>query len=218
METHHACGEPCGKLRDIWPDSAYALALRRLPQKWASLALETHVLSCRIRTPEPERCRLFSTDPLAYRVAAMSAAPMSVESGFPSARILAVDDCPVQRVLITRQLESAGYLVVAVETGREALRAVRCGRYDAVILDVNMPDMGGPEVGRALRADPATSGLSIIMHSTDSEAEVRERFSGFDAFVSKPSSARQLIEEVDEVIMSQAARGTAKPLATAAAW
>ncbi len=136
---------------------------------------------------------------------------MQTASPFPIARILAVDDCPVQRVLISRHLEVADYLVVTVETGQEALSAARKGRFDVVVLDVNIPGMGGPEIGRALRADPATSALLIVMHSTESEAAVRERFSAFDAFVSKLPAPRQLAEQINEVIAKRRSQSMKVP-------
>jgi CheY-like chemotaxis protein len=127
--------------------------------------------------------------------------------------ILAVDDCPVQRELLMLQLESAGYSALVVETGEEALQAARSVAFDAVILDVNMPGMDGLQIGRALRADPATHGALIIMHTSESEALVRERFAGFDGFLNK-SAVTPMAERIRRMVRERVrAPGAVAPAA-----
>ncbi len=120
----------------------------------------------------------------------------------PRGRILAVDDSPVVRVLITASLEALGYVVEAVDSGFAALEASKLEPFDAVVLDVDMPGMDGLAVGRALRSDPKTSASMIAMHTSVEEAVVRDGFDDYDIFVSKSCSARSLGESVDLMIQN----------------
>ena len=117
-------------------------------------------------------------------------------------RILAVDDSPVVRVLVTASLEALGYDVEAVESGFAALEASQHESFDAVVLDVDMPGMDGLAVGRALRSDPKTCASKIAMHTSVEEAVVRSGFDAYDIFVSKSCSARSLGESVDRMIQT----------------
>ena len=126
----------------------------------------------------------------------------------PRGRILAVDDSPVVRVLVTASLEALGY-VEAVDSGFAALAHSELESFDAVVLDVDMPGMDGLAVGRALRSDPKTCASKIAMHTSVEEAVVRTGFDDYDIFVSKSCSPRSLGESVD--LMIQTHRRQAKP-------
>ena len=126
-------------------------------------------------------------------------------------RILAVDDSPVVRTLVTASLEALGYEVEAVDSGFAALEASRHESFDAVVLDVDMPGMDGLAVGRALRSDPKTSASKIAMHTSVEEAVVRNGFDAYDLFVSKSCSPRSLGESVDLMIQAHR-RKTAEPV------
>ncbi|MEO7115940.1 MAG: response regulator [Caldimonas sp.] len=123
-------------------------------------------------------------------------------------RILAVDDSPVVRVLVTASLEALGYVVEAVESGFAALEASKLEPFDAVVLDVDMPGMDGLAVGRALRSDPKTCASQIAMHTSVEEAVVRTGFDGYDIFVSKSCSPRSLGESVDLMIQTHRRKAT----------
>ena len=111
-------------------------------------------------------------------------------------RILAVDDSPVTLTLLTAQLEADGFSVAAVDSGFAALDAARHEDFHAVILDVEMPGMDGLKVAGALRTDPKTAGVRIVMHTSLPEAEVRAGFSDFDAFLPKPCDLLTLRERL----------------------
>jgi len=121
-------------------------------------------------------------------------------------RVLTVDDSPEMRVLVTASLEALGYSVEAVDSGHAALEATRQERFDAVILDVDMPGMDGLALGRALRGDPKTSSSMIAMHTSLDEAVVRSGFDGYDAFLPKPCGARMLGECVARMLCEQRER------------
>ena len=118
----------------------------------------------------------------------------------PRGRVLAVDDSPVMRVLVTASLEGYGYSVEAVDSGHAALQATSLESFDAVILDVDMPGMDGLAVGRALRNNPKTCSSMIAMHTSLAEATVRAGFDGYDVFLPKPCDARLLGECVDDLM------------------
>src|SRR5262245_66290835 len=77
-----------------------------------------------------------------------------------SARIMIVDDDPQIRRVLRTALVAQGYEVVDARNGHEALEKLRDEKVDLVILDMNMPGMGGLETCRKIRS---TSDISIIM-------------------------------------------------------
>ncbi|MEO8836125.1 MAG: response regulator [Caldimonas sp.] len=129
---------------------------------------------------------------------------MPVSLATPPRRVLVVDDCALQREMLSTYLEAEGYSVLAVESGAQALGAARGEPFDAVILDVNMPGMDGVDVGLALRRDPATRGAKIAMHTSEDEAVVRSRFGLFDEFLPKPATRAQLGERIGRMMRSDA--------------
>ena len=68
-------------------------------------------------------------------------------------KILAVDDSKTMREMVSFTLKGAGYEVVEAEDGKAALAALNGAKVDAVITDLNMPNMNGFELIRALRAN-----------------------------------------------------------------
>lgn len=76
--------------------------------------------------------------------------------------VLLVDDAAELRLLLQLVLESDGFVVSEAEDGPAGLAAAREGRPDAVVLDVQLPGMSGPDVLRALRADPQTAGVPVV--------------------------------------------------------
>jgi len=87
------------------------------------------------------------------------------------ARILVVDDHPVNRVLLAKLLQPH-YEVMVATCGREALEQANATTPpDIVLLDVMMPDMSGYEVCTRLKANPATHDIPIIFVTAMSEIE-----------------------------------------------
>jgi CheY-like chemotaxis protein len=102
--------------------------------------------------------------------------------------ILLVEDLSVHARLLHRELEAFGFSVVIASNAREALRAAREQVFDAIVLDVILPDIGGIEVCRQLRADARHAEAPIILVSArDSEATVLEGLeAGAADFMIKP--------------------------------
>ena len=92
-----------------------------------------------------------------------------------------VDDEPAQRFLLRRIFERAGHEVTDAGDGAAALRSVRESAPDLVVTDMMMPVMGGHELIRQLRCEPATAGIPIVAASGDSHMAV-----GADSVISKP--------------------------------
>jgi len=110
-------------------------------------------------------------------------------------RILVVDDEPDQRFLLRRIFERAGHEVTDAGDGAAALRAVRESPPDLVVTDIMMPVMGGAELIRRLRCEPATAGIPIVAASGDSHLA-----GDVDAMVPKPYSPRHLLAVADGLL------------------
>ncbi len=110
-------------------------------------------------------------------------------------RILIVDDQAQIRRFMRTTLAGAGYEVDDAKTGEQALEKVRSFRPDLVLLDVNMPGMGGLAACRAIRAD---ANIAIIMLTVrNSEADkVGALDAGADDFVTKPFSTPEVLARI----------------------
>ena len=104
------------------------------------------------------------------------------------ARILVVDDEPDQRFLLRRIFERAGHEVTEAADGAAALKAVRELSPDLVVTDMMMPVMGGVELIRCLRGDPATAHIPILAATGDPQLA-----GAADAVVPKPYRCDRLI-------------------------
>ncbi len=114
------------------------------------------------------------------------------------AHILIVDDEASIRDLIKEVLTMEGHTSEEAATGAEALDSVRKKRFDLVIMDRNMPKMGGIEAVKRLRASPASHALKVIMcTSAGMVNEVDEAFAaGATDYVMKPIDLKRLVEKV----------------------
>lgn len=114
-------------------------------------------------------------------------------------RALAVDDHPVNRLLIARQLDALGFDVDVVAGGVEALKRFGPTHYDLVVLDCAMPGMDGYEVARRMRDVEALSSRVpsfVVACTADSGRDTERRCiaAGMDACVSKPGSIHAFSE------------------------
>jgi CheY-like chemotaxis protein len=111
------------------------------------------------------------------------------------ARILVVDDEPAQRFALRRIFEQAGHEVTDAGDGASALRAARESPPDLVVTDMMMPVMGGNELIRRLRVEPATADIPILAASGDPHLAV-----GADAVIVKPYKRDHLTKVADDLL------------------
>lgn len=79
--------------------------------------------------------------------------------------VLLVEDSKIQKLANERMLHKAGYLVLNAADGEEALRLAREAIPDIILLDMMLPKLGGREVMHALRADPPTAQIPVLVFS-----------------------------------------------------
>jgi PAS domain S-box-containing protein len=117
--------------------------------------------------------------------------------------VLVAEDNPVNRRLVTTLLRKRGHKVKAVENGREAVAAVNSkgGPYDLVLMDLQMPEMGGFEAAQAIREQEAGSArrLPLVALTAHAMQGDRERCleAGLDGYLSKPIDVDELISTVE---------------------
>lgn len=116
--------------------------------------------------------------------------------------ILVVDDEEDLLELVSYNLRREGYEVDCVTTGETALRAARSRQIDLILLDLMLPGADGLDVCRALRSDPQTRDVSIVMLTAKGdEADVVAGIElGADDYITKPFSPRVLLARIRAVL------------------
>lgn len=117
-----------------------------------------------------------------------SAAVEPERAASAGARILLVDDHPLNRDMLSRRLERLGYYVAQAEHGRAALELLGTTPFDLILLDIMMPELDGYAVLKALRADPERRHIPVIVLSAldDMSSIVRGIELGADDYLPKP--------------------------------
>jgi len=137
------------------------------------------------------------------------------------ATVLIVDDSGVNRRLIQALLEPQGYVIHTAASGEEALTSVAEDPPDLILLDVMMPGLDGRQVASALKADPATANIPIIMVTaqTDREARLAALEAGAEDFLTKPVDRAELwlrvrnllrLKELSDLVENQRASAEAE--------
>lgn len=114
-------------------------------------------------------------------------------------RVLVADDNPTNREVIGKIVERGGHAVTLVVDGEQALEALEQNRPDIVLLDRNMPGIGGLETVQAIRLlTQGSERLPVVMFSADVTPEAKREAleAGCDAFLGKPIQALRLLEEI----------------------
>ncbi len=114
-------------------------------------------------------------------------------------RVLVVEDDRNTVRLIETYLKKDGYLVSAAHDGKEGLDLARRSRPDLVVLDVMLPEIGGMDVCRLLRAESKVPIIMLTAKSTE-EDKLLGLESGADDYVTKPFSPRELVARVRAVL------------------
>ena len=121
--------------------------------------------------------------------------------------ILAVDDSPSMRGMIAYLLRQAGYEVLEADDGEKALALAKARRVDLVLTDQNMPNMDGLSLVASLRALPEYRRVPILMLTTESSAEMKERgrAAGATGWMVKPFDPERLVGMLAKVLGGRAA-------------
>ena len=115
--------------------------------------------------------------------------------------VLAVDDSRTMREMVSFTLKNAGYEVMEAEDGKASLDVVVGTKFDAIITDLNMPNMNGFELIRALRNNPLYKFTPILMLTTEGDAGKKEegKAAGSTGWIVKPFNPEKLVEVVKKV-------------------
>ena len=117
------------------------------------------------------------------------------------ARLVIAEDAPHILRLLEMTVRKAGHVWTPCTTGDAALAAVRADKPDVAILDIVMPGMDGFAVLAALKQDPATAGIPVIILTARGHTLTRQQAeeSGAAAFLTKPFSPTELLATITEL-------------------
>jgi len=114
--------------------------------------------------------------------------------------VLVVDDEALIAMALEAALQDAGYHVTTAANGKQGLERLAEARADIVLLDMMMPVMNGPAMLGAMAADPALSGIPVIILSSLPEATVRAQADGVAAILRKPYTAGEVLRAIGQVL------------------
>lgn len=147
-----------------------------------------------------------------WTTAATPALQPTRDNGTAGGSILLAEDNRVNQQLALALLRKRGYTVEVANNGLEALAAWHRGTFDLILMDIQMPEMGGLEATAAIREGEAGSGkhIPVIAMTAHAMKGDRERFlsSGMDGYVSKPVKPATLYRAIEEFLGSKATSET----------
>jgi len=113
-------------------------------------------------------------------------------------RVMLVDDDPDTVTILARHLEHEGFSAIGASSGRECLRMLQQELVDIILLDLMMPEMDGFEVCKALKNDPDTAEIPVIMITArdDIDARAEGMRLGVADFLAKPVFRKQLANRI----------------------
>lgn len=115
-------------------------------------------------------------------------------------RVLLIEDNELVSELVRAGFESVGWSVDSTSSGQEGLELLRSGQYDAVVLDIELPDTDGLKVLSAIRGRPKFTPVVMLTAKSGPENVVRGLVSGADDYVTKPFDMGELIARVLAVL------------------
>src|ERR1035441_742697 len=136
---------------------------------------------------------------------------MDITTSPPAVSILVVDDDPAFRKGLAVSLKTSGYAVDLARNAQEALHYVRERPVDVILLDINMPEIGGVEACHRIRALAPRSGIVMLTVRDTEDDKVQALEAGADDYITKPFRLRELIVRIRAVLRRT---GTDAALAT----
>jgi len=115
-------------------------------------------------------------------------------------KILVADDDYDNRTIIKQVLEAAGYQVLEVVDGLEAVEAAMGEKPALILMDLSMPKLNGWEAAKRLKAAPETADIPIFAFTAHALAgdDIRAKAAGCDDYISKPCVPREVLRKVQE--------------------
>ena len=123
-------------------------------------------------------------------------------------KVLIVDDEPALRRGLSTSLSASGFAIEEARNGEEALRSVRERPADLVLLDINMPGIGGIEACRRIRSTTPAAGILMITVRDGEEDTVEALEAGADDYITKPFRVRELMARLNAVLRRARFEGT----------
>jgi len=124
-------------------------------------------------------------------------------------KVMIVDDDSAVRAMYVPYFTAKGYDAIAASNGKEAIKLLKKGHIDLMILDLNMPEMNGEEVMTAMAKDDNWRKIPIIIDSAVSAADkrldqIRSVFNGLlrFEFFQRPTSLEELNEAIDRILIA----------------
>ncbi|RFZ94830.1 DNA-binding response regulator [Mucilaginibacter conchicola] len=115
-------------------------------------------------------------------------------------KALVVDDDPNIRDIIMMVLDMEGYVVTGLDNGHQVIQVAKLEHPDIVLLDVMLGDADGREICRALKTDPATEAIPVlIVSATHGTADLKTSSCGANDHLAKPFDIRELIARVKKL-------------------
>jgi signal transduction histidine kinase len=145
----------------------------------------------------PDEARLVELRHHVERAAAAAAAAEAPHGADAAPEVLVCEDNPDMRRLLA-ELLAREFRVRLAANGREGLERARAAAPSVVVTDVMMPEMSGTELCRALKGDPATAGIPVVLVTSKAEREMKIQGLelGADDYVTKPFHPRELLARV----------------------
>ncbi len=121
--------------------------------------------------------------------------------------ILLVEDNEMNRDMLSRRLERAGYRVILAVDGPRGIAAARTEAPDLVLMDMSLPEIDGWEATRHLKQDPATSGIPVIALTAHAMVSDREKAlqAGCDDYDTKPVDFARLLQKMTSILARERA-------------
>ncbi len=118
--------------------------------------------------------------------------------------ILIVDDSPLQAIMLRRTLANAGFDVITVKSGNDALEKMKQQSIDLIISDVSMPDLDGYQLCKIIKNDKNTSSIPLILCTSLSDPEnlIKGIEAGANNYITKPWDDENLRKIVDELLQN----------------
>jgi two-component system cell cycle response regulator DivK len=116
------------------------------------------------------------------------------------AQVLVVEDNEKNMKLFRDVLQASGYRLLEATTGEQAMALAAEHQPNLVLMDIQLPDIGGVEALGRLRADARTASIPVVALTAQAMHGDRERFldAGFDAYISKPVDVLEFVKTVKQ--------------------